>query len=141
MATRSGIEELTTVGLFLPELINRGLGARDRLTYYVSLLQAAQTYAQAPHPPAPTLRAEREASGISDAMFDQTVAASRAMAIDVIRIPGAGVILEQIFLDLHEMLQPLRAAAPARPELRDRLEIYERRLSDQLAATPPCDGD
>ena len=34
------------VGLFLPELINRGLGARDRLRYYVSLLQAAQTYAQ-----------------------------------------------------------------------------------------------
>jgi hypothetical protein len=51
------------VGLFLPELINRGLMARDKLKYYVSLLQAAHVYAQSPHHPAPTLRGEREASG------------------------------------------------------------------------------
>ena len=141
MATKVGIVDHLQVGLFLPELINRGLGARDRLTYYVSLLQTAQTYAQAPNNPAPTLRAEREASGIADATLDQTVAASRAIAADVIRIPGAGAILDQIFLDLHERLQPLRAAAATRPEMHDRLEIYERRLSQQFAGAPECADD
>ena len=141
MATKVGIADHLQVGLFLPELINRGLGARDRLTYYVSLLRAAQTHAQAPNNPAPTLRAEREASGIADATLDQTVAASRAIAADVIRIPGARAILDQIFLDLHEMLQPLRVAAATRPEMRDRLEIYERRLSQQFAGAPECADD
>jgi hypothetical protein len=129
------------VGLFLPELINRGLSARDRLRYYVSLLQAAQSYAQVPHPPAPTLRAEREASGIADTMFDEVVGESRTIATGVVRIPGAGIILERIFNDLREMLQPLRAAAAAHPEMHDRLEIYQRRLDQEIAAAPPCEDD
>ena len=141
MGTKVSVDELMEVGLFLPELINRGLGARDRLRYYVSLLQAAQTYAQVPHPPAPTLRAEREASGISDTMFDDVVAESRTIADGVVRIPGAKIILERIFSDLREMLQPLRAAVAAHPEMRDRLEIYQRRLDQEIAAAPPCEDD
>ena len=46
MATKAGIEALAEVGPYLPELVSRGFGARDRLTYYVSLLLAAQTYAR-----------------------------------------------------------------------------------------------
>jgi uncharacterized protein Yka (UPF0111/DUF47 family) len=141
MAQTAFMEEFTEVGLFLPELINRGLSARERLTYYVTLLQAAQAYAQAPHPPAPTLRAEREASGIADAMLDEIVAASRTITTDITRIPGAGAIVDLIFSDLREMLQPLKAAAVTRPELADRLEIYERRLERQLAIGPPCQDD
>ena len=46
MAPKIGIiEQLGESGLFLPELINRGLMARDKLKYYVSLLQAAHVYA------------------------------------------------------------------------------------------------
>jgi len=142
MATKVGIvEPFSEAGLFLPELISRGLGARDRLKYYVSLLQAAHIYAQAPHHPAPTLRSEREASGISDEMLDQIVAASRTITSDLIRIPGVGVILEHIFGDLRQMLQPLTAAAAVHPELRDRLEIYQRRLDQQIVAAPPCSDD
>src|SRR5712671_3267898 len=135
------IEQLGEAGLFLPELINRGLGARDRLQYYVSLLEAAQTYAQAPHHPAPTLRAEREASGISDEVLDQIVGGSRTITSELIRIPGAGVIMGHIFGDLRQMLQPLNAAATARPEMRDRLEVYQHRLDQQIADAPPCHDD
>ena len=39
------------------------------------------------------------------------------------------------------MLQPLRAAAAAHPEMRDRLEIYQRRLDQEIAAAPPCEDD
>jgi hypothetical protein len=37
------IEQLGETGLLLPELINRGLAANDRLKYYLTLLQAAAT--------------------------------------------------------------------------------------------------
>src|SRR3979490_1990592 len=138
MATKVGIvEPFGEAGLFLPELINRGLGARDRLQYYVSLLEAAQTYAQAPHHPAPTLRAEREASGISDEVLDQIVGGSRTITSERIRIPGAGWILGHIFGDLRQMMQPLNAAATAHPEMRDRLEVYQHRLDQQICDDAP----
>ena len=39
------------------------------------------------------------------------------------------------------MLQPLRAVAAAHPEIGDRLEIYQRRLDQQIAVAPPCEDD
>src|SRR6478672_10001496 len=142
MATKVGIiEQIGASGLFLPELINRGLVARDRLKYYLALLQSAHLFAQSPNHPAPTLRGEREASGISDPEYDQIVSASRALGDNVIRIPGAGVILENIFGDLRQMLQPLRAAAITQPEMRERFEIYQRRLDHHVAEAPPCHDD
>jgi len=141
MDTSASIADLAQVGLFLPELITRGLSARDRVMYYVSLLEAAETFAQTPTNHAPTLRAEREASGIADAQLDQTVAESRATAANLIRIPGACVILDRIFSDVGEMLQPLRAVAAAHPEIASRLEIYQRRLDQQIAVASPCTDD
>src|SRR5580765_134133 len=142
MAPKIGIiEQIGESGLFLPELINRGLMARDKLKYYVSLLQAAHVYAQSPHHPAPTLRGEREASGISDAALDLIVPASRSISANVISIPGAHLILEQIFGNLRQMLQPLRAALAARPEMRERFEIYQARVDRQIAGAPPCHDD
>jgi uncharacterized protein Yka (UPF0111/DUF47 family) len=142
MAPKIGIiEQLGESGLFLPELINRGLMARDKLKYYVSLLQAAHVYAQSPHHPAPTLRGEREASGIADAALDLIVPASRSIGDNIVSIPGAHLILEQIFGNLRQMLQPLRAAVAARPEMRERFEIYQARLDQQIAGAPPCHDD
>ena len=125
----------------LPELIQEGLSARGRLKYYVSLLRAAALYAQAPYYPAPTLRAEREASGISDEIFDEIVAGSWTVAKDLISIPGVSVILKHIFEDLQQMLLPLRAAAITHPEMRNRLEIYQHRLDQQIIVAPPCHDD
>jgi hypothetical protein len=125
----------------LPELIHRGLDARDRLKYYVSLLRAADVFAQSPHFPAPTLRAEREASGISDEMFDEIVAGSRTVAQDLVSIPGSSVILKHIFADLQQMLMPLSAAVITHPEMRERLEVYQRRVNQQIAIAPPCFDD
>src|SRR6267142_5218727 len=96
----SVIEQIGESNLLLPELINRGLVARDRVKYYVALLQAAETYAGAPHHPAPTLRVEREASGIVDPTFDHIVPSSRSMGEAIVRIPGASIVLEHIFGDL-----------------------------------------
>jgi len=142
MAPKIGIiEQLGESGLFLPELINRGLMARDKLKYYVSLLQAAHVYAQSPHHPAPTLRGEREASGIADAALDLIVPASRSIGDNIVSIPGAHLILEQIFGNLRQMLQPLRAAVAARPEMRERFEIYQARVDRQIAGAPPCHDD
>ena len=91
----------------------------------MSLLQAAQTYAQAPHHPAPTLRGEREASGISDAAGSDCPGESLDWRPSC---PSrARLILEQIFGDLRQMLQPLRAAVAARPEMRERFEVYQAR--------------
>ena len=39
------------------------------------------------------------------------------------------------------MLEPLHAAAAVHPELRNRLEIYQRRLDQQITAAPPCPDD
>jgi uncharacterized protein Yka (UPF0111/DUF47 family) len=142
MASKIGvIEQIGDSNLLLPELINRGLVARDRVKYYVALLQAAETYAAAPHHPAPTLRVEREASGIADAAFDHIVPSSRSMGEAIVRIPGASVVLEHIFGDLRQMLQPLRTASRAHPELQERFDIYQHRLDQLIAEAPPCPDD
>ena len=39
------------------------------------------------------------------------------------------------------MLQPLRAAVAARPEMRERFEIYQARVDQQIAGAPPCHDD
>ena len=137
----SVIEQIGETNLLLPELINRGLVARDHVKYYVALLQAAETYAGAPHHPAPTLRVEREASGIADPTFDHIVPASRAISEALVRIPGASIVLEHIFGDLRQMLQPLRTAARMHPELQERFDVYHRRLEQLIAEAPPCPDD
>src|SRR4029453_9468673 len=60
------IEKIGESGVLLPELITRGLAAHHRLKYYLTLLQTAYTYALAPSKPVPSLRTQREASGLDD---------------------------------------------------------------------------
>src|SRR5262245_4248644 len=78
------IEQIGEGGLLLPELINRGLAANDRLQYYVTLLQAARSFAQTPDEPLPSLRLKREASGIGDATLDRIVQSSSAVGADML---------------------------------------------------------
>jgi hypothetical protein len=142
MAPKIGIiEQLGESGLFLPELINRGLMARDKLKYYVSLLQAAHVYAQSPHHPAPTLRGEREASGNrrrrpgSDCPGEPLD--RRQHRLDPGRAPDSGADLRQS--------APDAAAAPrgggGAAGMRERFEIYQARLDQQIAGAPPCHDD
>src|SRR5262245_13790498 len=109
MPTKAAIiEKIGENGLLLPELITRGLAANDRLKYYLTLLQAAQSHASSPRLPAPNLRIEREASGVTDMSLDHIVEASSDLGTDTLQIPAAGSIVKHLFDELRLMVEPLR---------------------------------
>jgi hypothetical protein len=135
------VDRINEGGVLLHELIVRGLAANDRLEYYISLLQAAEAHAVAPHRPTPTLRMQREASGVDNASLDHVVEGSLDRGGNVVYIPHACAIVESLFEDLREMLQPLRVAGAGQPELRSRVDVYQRRLDSLLAHAPACFDD
>jgi hypothetical protein len=125
----------------LPELVIRGFAANDRLRYYLALLQAAEAHASMPGQPVQTLRAEREASGVSDESFDRTIEESHDIGSQTLHIPGVATLVEHLFDELRLMLQPLQAAAYPGSDIGIRCEIYRRRLDDLILHAPACDGD
>src|SRR4029450_11729887 len=64
------LETLGETSLLLPESINRALAANDRIKYFLTLLQSARDHANRPDADPPSLRREREASGVDDSSFD-----------------------------------------------------------------------
>lgn len=135
MTTKAAIlETIGDGGLLLPELINEGLAANDRVKYYLTLLQAASSHAQQPLNAVPDLRSTRESSGVTDASLDELVAASRHVADGVVFIPGADRIRQQLFDDVRRMLDPLRATASQDADNRSRFDVYCGRLAEQVAA-------
>jgi hypothetical protein len=125
----------------LPELVIRGFAANDRLKYYLALLQAAEAHASMPGQPVQSLRAEREASGVSDESFDRTIEETRDVGGQTLEIPRVSALVEHLFDELHLMLQPLQAAASAGSDLGIRCEIYRRRLDDLILHAPACHDD
>jgi len=137
MATKAGIlEQIGERSLLLPDLIYKGLAANDRLKYYLGLLKTAYTYAQSPSGSVPDLRNEREAAGVSDDSLDAIVGGSRMVTQASVQIPGIAVIVERIFADVRQMLEPVANAASMHGELAERSAIYTRRLNEQLARAP-----
>lgn len=124
---------MADAGTLLPEQINRGLAAHDELKYYLRLLHAAGAHAQAPNQAPLTLRAEREASGVTDASLDAVVAGSRAVGPGVVRIPSAASILSRVVTNVRQMLDPVLAAAADRGDLHERSERYRHRLEMLMA--------
>jgi len=142
MATKAGIlEQIGERGLLLPELINQGLAANDRLKFYLTLLQTAYAYAGSPGGQIPDLRHERETAGISDETLDAVVGNSRMLSPTVVHIPGAAAILNHIFADVRQMLEPVATAATMHGELAERAAIYARRLNEQIARAPTATDD
>jgi hypothetical protein len=142
MATKAGIlEQIGERSLLLPELINQGLAAHDRLKYYLTLLQTAYAYAASPVGQVPDLRHEREAAGVSDEALDTVVGNSRMLSPTVVHIPGASAILGRIFTDVRQMLEPIATAAAMQGELAERSAIYTRRLTEQAARAPAATDD
>ena len=140
-AKPSIIEQLGERAQLVPELVAQGLAANDRLTYYLSLLQAAQAHANAPLAPASDLRMEREASGITDPALDHIVESSLGRGNGTTYIPGARVIFDRLFEELRRMLAPLHAAGGTRHEVRERASLYQRRLDTLISAMPSCSDD
>ena len=142
MVTKAGIlEQIGERSLLLPELINQGLAANDRLKFYLALLQTAYAYAGSPGGPVPDLRNDREAAGISDETLDTVVGNSRMLSPTVVHIPGAAAILNHIFADVRQMLEPVATAATMHGELAERAAIYARRLNEQIARAPTATDD
>jgi hypothetical protein len=135
------IETIGESGVLLPDLITRALAAHDRLKYYLTLLQTAYTHAQTPAKPAPTLRVQREASGLEEVVLDRVVDGSVDRGGGTVYIPGSCTIVATMFEESRRMLQPLLKAGTARSDLRGRAEIYQRRLDDLFAHAPLCTDD
>ena len=137
MATKLDIlEHIGQRSLRLPELINRGLAAHDRLRYYLMLLNTAYGYAQAPVGAVPDLRGERESADVPDPSLDQVVAGSHMVTGGAVHIPGAAEILAHVFADVREMLEPVTVSAAMHGELAERAGVYTRRFEDQVARIP-----
>ena len=135
------LEQIGERSLLLPELINRGLAANDRLQYDLTLLQTARVYAQAPGQQIPNLRHEREDSGITDSAFDDVIAASRMVTDSTVYIPGVASIVEHVLDDVRHMVDPIAAASSWRGDLAERAALYARRLDEQAARAPSCTDD
>jgi hypothetical protein len=135
------VEHAAADGLLLPELLNRGLAATERLEYYLALLQAAIAHARRPGAPTSSLRTERESSGVDDASFDEIVTGSRSLTPELYLIPGAARVLERIVADLRETVAPLLVAGAGNAELHERLDAYQRRIDERIAHMPRCDDD
>ena len=142
MATKlTIIERIGEQRLILPILVARALAANARLTYYLMLLRTAYACAIAPDEPAQSLRAEREASGVTDSSFDRIVEGSSTIAGNTLHIPQAESIVEHLFEELRLMLPPLEIAGRTHPEVQARVEMYQRRLKDLVAHAPSCHDD
>ena len=121
------IESLGERELLLPAQIAAGLAANDRLKYYLTLLQACRTHADAQQQPAPSVKPERLAASIADTTLDGVAAGTRQEGTRY-RVPGCGRLIRAIADDLHIMAAPVDAAARGRAE-------------NLLAAFPPADDD
>ena len=71
------IRELGEGGLLLPEMVNNGLCANDKIKYYFTLLQTAQPHAEQPGVVHSNLSRERESAGILSDRFDRIVQGSK----------------------------------------------------------------
>jgi hypothetical protein len=107
LAKKTMIRELGEEELILPTLVNTALTANDRIKYYFTLLQAAQSRARHPGRDYSGLRNEREAAGIDDPSLDRIVGESQAAGPGLYRIPGAERILSEIRAGLKDMAAPL----------------------------------
>jgi len=123
------IEKIGESGVLLPELINRGLAASDRLKYFLQLLQAAYTHALAPTEPLPNLRIQREASGLDDVQLDRVIEGSVDRGSGTVYVPGSCTIVATMFEESRRMLQETRMGASRADALR---ALDERTQVDDL---------
>ncbi|HEX9034815.1 MAG TPA: hypothetical protein VF834_23465 [Streptosporangiaceae bacterium] len=122
-AKRDVLRELGEQPLLLPLQLNHGLEANSRAKYFLSLLQAARSHADAPAEPYSSLRDERCAAGLLDPEFDHVVERSRRIDGDTYYIPGASGVLADLAGAIRDMLAPLAAAEPPGTPSPARLDV------------------
>jgi uncharacterized protein Yka (UPF0111/DUF47 family) len=129
------IGELGQNQLLLPELLGRALAANDRVKLCFSLLQAAESHANHPEQPIPTLFSGPTAAGIGDADIERSVLDSCLQSDGTLYIPGAARLRKMILDDVSSMQAPLALAGWADAEA---MSARERALNADL---PECAED
>ena len=136
MAEKTGIiRELGENGLLLPEMVNNGLNANDRIKYYFTLLQTAQSHADHPGTGSPNLSRERENAGIASDLFDRVVPGSKKTGPSLYQIPELPDIIHDVRDCFHEMLAPIEKYEL--PEATD----FRERMTSLLTEIPDDDGE
>jgi uncharacterized protein Yka (UPF0111/DUF47 family) len=105
------IGELGQAELLLPESLERALAANDRIKLCFSLLQAAESHANHPEQPIPSLFA-----GIGDAEIERSIPESRLQPDGSLHLPGAARLRAKILNDVSTMRAPLPLAEFAETE-------------------------
>lgn len=112
--------------------VNAALAANDRIKYYFSLLQMAQSHAERPDQSVEDLRRERLVSGVQDALFDKVVVEARLLG-GRIMLPECRRLLARVAEELRTMAAPVLAAPKG--------GAFGKRLETLLAALPPGEDD
>ncbi len=136
-AKRDVLRELGEQPLLLPLQLNHGLEANGRAKYYLSLMQAARSHADAPAEPYSPLREERAAAGEPDPELDRLVGGSRRIGDDSYFIPGASEVLGRTADAIRDMLAPLAAAGLADAPAAARLDALLDGAPDTGKGTVP----
>ncbi len=84
---KSILKELGEEELLLPELVNAALAANERIKYYFTLLQTAQSRALHPDREFSSLKKEREIAGVENALLDSVVQGAEGLGSGTYRIP------------------------------------------------------
>jgi hypothetical protein len=125
---KSILKELGEEEFLLPELVNAALAANERIKYYFTLLQTAQSRALHPDREFSSLKKEREIAGVENALLDSVVQGAEGLGSGTYRIPYAGEILSAIKACMHEMSFPILA--------RGKAHDYDKRLTELLEGWP-----
>ncbi len=96
--------------LVLPALLATALVANERAKYVLTMLQMAASQAENPQASPPSLRADREACGITEPKFDRAIAQAEHDGSGNYHIPGAQRLIALLDEALRAMLAPLDVA-------------------------------
>ena len=125
---KSILKELGEEELLMPELVNAALAANERIKYYFTLLQTAQSRALHPDREFPSLKKEREIAGVENALLDSVVQGTEGLGSGRYRIPYTEEILSAIKECMEEMSLPILA--------RGKEHDYDKRLTGLLEGWP-----
>jgi hypothetical protein len=129
MTEKKGIlKELGEEELLMPELVNAALAANERIKYYFTLLQTAQSRALHPDREFPSLKKEREIAGVENALLDSVVQGTEGLGSGRYRIPYTEEILSVIKECMEEMSLPILA--------RGKEHDYDKRFTVLLEGWP-----
>ena len=127
--------------LVMPALLATAIVANERAKYVLTLLQMAASQAENPQTAPPSLRADREACGITEAKFDRVIAQAQHDGTGNYYIPNARRLIAVLDEALSDMIAPLREAAKDGGDSDALHARFSDRLERLLRARPKMSED